>query len=675
MSIVRVESFATAPFRGVFTCGVSSWPTHSSGKPPTNVSHLCSEVRFGQVRGCVREVDLVVSLNPGQSVVVDMMNLEAFLAPPIDLGDPTQWGRPVIEWRDDSGKVLAVFDLSARGGEISGCKVWSHFAGRVNDLLFVDVWTSLDPRDRFGHWRALVTCANPDHAETVHHFTSNLCLGWRVSDAVNPTVLRVGRPHSILMRNGMQIAQGQAPPIFGVISWGPEVPGSFWALHQGAIRAQDLQMVSPIGLTLPYRPAAFNALGWTNKLFKRTRDVLDGWGADWEIGWLPNSGSTGAVEDMGYAKGSEPVRCVGAVAVREHTAQRWGARPCHWLEPNGDLLHKSLHPNLILYAGGPHWHPGASPDRLGMVNGLPTALDTNGWTGPDASHSSANSLWFAAASTCDPALHRLVEHRAQALLFGETLTPGWSTTSPGESRALYWSCLTYLNCLRLLRNPDLRQRLLEHLLARIERVYLPFYQDQGGVLYRYGTDPRSGLSSTYTEWMSCWQQSGGAMGLWLIATCHEVRTARPDLASRLLAVARAAAFYVADRCVTDLPNGNVVTWDTIGLLPSGDMLPPEEYVEGRGVHYSGYFRHAWVPLALWVAAREGHERAERIYRQLYAEVAGVEDSSPTATQPDPEMLARAMEDGALGVPAIDPGTLPPSPDVPGDQELSWMPPL
>jgi hypothetical protein len=338
---------------------------------------------------------------------------------------------------------------------------------------------------------------------------------------------------------------------------------------------------------------------------------------------------------MGYAKGGESVVEPGAVAPRYHTALRWGARPCHWLEADGALLRRDQHPQLVLYAGQPHWHPGVSPDRLGLER-LPSGLDTHGWSGPDASHSSANSLWYAAAATCSPLLHRLVEHRAQNLLFGETIDPRLSTTSPGESRALYWSCLTYLNCLRLLRDEGLQRRLLTHLLQRIEQVYLPWYQDNGGILYTYPTsDRRGGISLEYPEWMSCWQQAGGAFGLYLIATCREVRNARPDLADRLLAVARQAAFYSVDRGIT----GSVV-WDTIAVRADRQPLTAAEMVEGRGAHYSGFFRAAWVPLAVWTAAMEGHDRARRIYGTMHADA--LNGAKDLAWMPEPTWVEAWM---------------------------------
>lgn len=640
MSIVRVANYSTTnPYRGVVSCGIDSWPTHQAGLPPQSIRHLCSEVRFGPTGPRYRECDLVVNLPPGQSVDVDLDLLEAFVPPVLSLtpDDISALGRPLVEVVASDGYVLHRLPLEPSGGIGAGSKVRAHYTLRAGPA-FLDLWVDLDPRDHFGRWKAMVTCANPEIAAPGFISNATYRLVWS-SESVN--VLKAGSKAAILLRAGQQMAQGQVLCSYGAVRWNAGDVPSFAAAVESAVWAKQLDLRSPIGLATPARAAGFNSLGFANRFFASTLDVLDGWGTDWEIGWLPASGSTGAVEDMGYAKGgdgNEP----GTLAARYHTALRWGARPCHWLEPNGGLLERANHPALALYSGQPYL---ANPftDRLGLSR-MPTSLDTNGWTGPDPSHSAANNLWYASAATACPMLQRLVEHRATYLLFSETLNPAWATTSPGESRALMWSCLTFANCIRLLRDPLLRSRLLSHLMQKIEQVYLPWYENQGGVLYRYGWDPRAGISQSYTQWMSCWQQSGGAFGLYTLSLMPEVVAQNPTLASRLRSVAVQAARLVVDRCITDNVSDSQTTpnplptdeapfgymppagdatesftiWDTIGLVNGLPEADSTQMREGVAVHYSGFFREAWVPLATWIAAQEGDRRAIQLHQQITA---------------------------------------------------------
>jgi hypothetical protein len=632
--MIRATNYGPTRFCGWWRSTCSNWPTHAAGVPTdVQTRDRCRRVVFGPLLGDRREVDLLLDLGPGESVDVDLMTTRAeqFAMPAFD---PAGYGVPAILCRTGSGDGVT-FPLAFLSAEIAGAKIRCTFRGRFDELTCADVWVDFVPGQGWAVWEAMITAANPLVPETQWFASvrvdgkpvpSDILLTWmHVEGAV---VFRSGmKAPATLLRAGETMAHGQARAFVGVIGWQPfadaDRDAGYCAALQ-AIVAVEVDQLAPIGLPLPAPGKRFGALiQWGSRLLKPTRDTLDGYDPC-PLGPAPNSSVTGAQEDQGYAHGGECAE-PGNLLPSFFSALGLARRPCHWIEPNGELLEPDQHKQLVFWSGQPHWHRGVSPDQLGLPR-LPSSLETCGWYGPDREHWFSNRLWFALASTASPALYRLAEHQAQLFCFGETVEPGWSTSGAGTARGVGWTALVAANLLRLLRAGRLRDRFVKRLLERIERVIVPTLQPASletiPVMHRHpGTDLRSGISPAFPAWWQTWQQAVGAFGLWMLAEQREVRAhGWGATADTLQTMALAFARGVTDYATTDEPNGDLKTWDNVGLRSDGQPLWPDQWRQGVGATCSGMFRHWAQPLAWWVVARGSQDaRARDHYERLRGE--------------------------------------------------------
>ena len=91
-------------------------------------------------------------------------------------------------------------------------------------------------------------------------------------------------------------------------------------------------------------------------------------------------------------------------------------------------------------------------------------------------------------------------------------------------------------------------------------------------------------------------------------------------ADTLQTMALAFARGVTDYATTDEPNGDLKTWDNVGLRSDGQPLWPDQWRQGVGATCSGMFRHWAQPLAWWVVARGSQDaRARDHYERLRGE--------------------------------------------------------
>jgi hypothetical protein len=618
--MIRARNYGPSPFRGWWRATCSNWPTHACGVPEdAAVRQKCHRLVFGPLLGDRREVDLLLELKPGEEVDVDPMATRAELHEMPGF-DPAAYGVPALAY---DGKLVPLAFLDA---EVAGAKIRCHFRGRFDTgLPCVDVWVDFVPDQPWAWWELLIVAANPDKPQASWRCAADLQLTWMHVDGALVARVPMQLP-AVLLRAGDGLAHGQARGFVGVVGWQPLTDAAraaaIAAAHHG-IAAVEVDQAAPIGLPLPERGDKFGpVLSWGSRHLQSSRDSLDSY-APPQLGPAPNSAVTGAQEDQGYAQGGELAE-PGNLLPSFYAALGMARRPCHWIEPNGELL-RTDRAQLVFWSGQPHWHRGVSPDQLGLAK-LPDQIETSGWYGPDREHWFANRLWFALASTASPALYRLAEHQAQLFLFGETVRPGWSTSGAGTARGVGWTALVAANLLRLLRPGDLRTRFVRRVLERIETVLIPQLAPEARktipVMFLHpGSDLRSGISSAYPFWWQTWQQAVGSFGLWILAQQREVRAVGfGALSNQVEEMATAFARGVTDWATTDEPDGDLRTWDNIGMRADGLPLQHTEWRHGVGATCSGMFRNWGQPLAWWVAARSGGDaRAREHYLRLRAD--------------------------------------------------------
>lgn len=625
--MITATNYAPTRFRGAIRATCSNWPTHAAGVPRDAAARRrCSRVVFGELLGDRREIDLFVDLGPGESVRVDPMATEAVRLELPDF-DPTAYGVPAIGVYRDGVRVhsMALPFLEAKP---NGSKIVCYFGARLDVLPFLEVWVDFVPGQSWAAWESMITAANPAAGVVQWAAPGEIRLEWlHVEGAL---VFKSGlKAPAVLMGDGETLGHGAGKAAMGVVGWQPlddAERDSGYAAGLSGVVAVEVDMQAPVGagFDLPELGKAFGPpILFANRLLNRERDALEG-AAPMALGPAPNSGQTGAQEDQGYAKGGELVE-PGNVLPMLFSAFGMARRPCHWLEADGQLLDPARHPDLVFWSGAPHWHPGVSPDRLGLPR-LPTSLETAGFSGPDREHWFANRLFVALAATASRVCYRLVEHQAQAFVFGETVRPGWSTSNVGTARGVGWTALVACNLLRLLRPSKIRTDFVDQLERRLRLVVLPQLEALAAapiaVMHRIpGTDLRSQISPSYPAWWVTWQQSVGAFGLYALAEQPEVRKLdNGEISQRLHRLAFAFALAVVEHAATEDGGDVMKVWDHVGLRADGQRLTTAEMVHGVGARFTGIFR-AWAsPLAFWVAARNGHERARRHYIALRREV-------------------------------------------------------
>lgn len=610
-----------------------------------------TRVCFGETLGAARMAWALVDLMPGESIAVDLDGAVADLAhtdrplPESTLRDPMgQFGVTV------NGLPLALVPNRA-GQHITkdGPAIRGHFRGRVSALVVADLFIAWVPGEPWARFEVVYTAANPNMPMTSETFPHGLEL--KIGDAI---VGYMGQRFNALMV-GDSLAHGQAVAFAGACVWprlasNDELVMSSALLH-GAPFGVDQRWEKEIGgMGVAEKGGQFRIRDWVTQHFGKAMQDLHRWNPQSMLGVAANSGVTGDQEEQGFganaaeAFGMDPLAPIAAIT-RYAVALGYARRPCHWREADGSLLSwNRTEPRLVMWDGAPHWHAGVSPDRLGL-SALPNQFEKHGWHGPDREHWFYGGLFAAAMLTGSRALQLELEAQARIVWYQETVTAGWSTSNAGASRGVGWFGLLATGLMHCLADRDTADRVRQRAIDRLRMVYVPqltrtgdnpvvwdaradnrlladldlHYEDirlEDGTLIPSATELPAGAVTwrTVFHWQKAWmpyQQAVGAFGLQVMGEALDLPEAK--------ALAKAAALSVVDCAYDEHPEQGYREWAVLAYPTDGRKLLPGE---GRPRNYIGWFRHAWLPMAVWTVLRHEpeHAKARAIWQRLRAEI-------------------------------------------------------
>ena len=526
--------------------------------------------RIGIVARCI---DLWLDLEPGDLHELDPSRAIAGEFEPPPVPNPTDLGVPSI-----AGVPLAVVSIDRDGAGFSG-----HFRARTSPMLCVDLWAHYYPGQWWARGTVVVTasnCAVPDMAEVVPH---GFILRFGDAACIVPGQPNMSAP---LMPEGTVLADGQARSFPVTFVWwsrlfAPSGFSSASAVAHLQIGANGIDR--PYGDPYPMLQGGVQPLAWSYRHLPGAIASLHRWEPEPGVGPNMRSSDTGAQADQLFP-GAEcaGVRGVGAEIVRYLVALSQSRRPCHHLEPDGNLLDLSRHPGLLMWDG--RAHDRISRDQLGKPRPL-LDTETNGWWGPDVEHWLMGNLCLAYLLTGDPALEWQLQAQARVYLCQWTAAPGLATSSAYAARAIGYEALNNLRLWQLLSPIAWRgavagrwhERWIDILVSATERDIWDIRRD----------DPRLGAG----EWWMPWQQAVGAYGVY-VSGGHD------------------HGYHAALRVVNDAWTLVGNRWVSIPVAPVGRQGTPDE---------------SWnlfaMPLAAAVVLREDptNARARSIWEQCVAD--------------------------------------------------------
>lgn len=597
---VHITNSSLGTFDGWARCTVDHEPPHAVGTV-SGATYV-----LGRRVGSVRVVDVHARVAAGQTLALDLARAVPAThhlgAIPADIGWPAIAGVPLVP---AAGQWLAV----------DGAAYSVHLHARVGPMLHVDLWARYYPGQGWAPAEVVVCASNgsvPDMVGTIPADFRLTC-----GDAV---VVVPGLPWGApLLPAGETIADGQARSFPVTFGWRRRLLTT--TEQQSAVAAADLR-IAAVGLSRVHplgnvdAGAGFDVRAWIAQNAPGSVSRLHGWNAG-PLGVAATSGQTGAQEDQGFAKGGEAMLPGGvpAATIRYLVALGQSRRPCHHLEADGQPLDLGAHPRLVMWSSRPHWHTGVSPDQLGKPRQL-TTTETRGWSGPDREHWLVNTLAAAARLTGSPALQWQLQHHGRTFIFQETVKAGLSTSSSDASRSAGWAGMVVAHLWDVLEDRGLAEAVAARWRDRVLMVYVPRWGSQPGGIWDHREDAR--LTGDLTGYERAWmpyQQAVGAYGMWLASSM----VGPPEGVDLAVRGARA----VVEHGYTQA-NGAWIEWDVLGYA-GGERLPEAEYVEGRGGHRTGWFRAAWFPMGVYVAARDGDAKAIAIWQQVRGAVLAGKD--------------------------------------------------
>lgn len=613
--------------------------------------HAPVDVWVGERLGQVRSAWALVDLEPGQVLAIDVANgtripnphvpmvPKEVMADPAGTHQPTINGLPLQLVPNEHGQVI----------EQDGPALRAHWRGRVGLATWADLMIAWVPSEAWARFELVLNTANPSVSATSETFPNGFEL--RIGNGIVGFLgSRFGR---ILERDSM--AQGQGRAFAGAVYWphlGSDVNVEMLGgLLHGSPAMVDQQLRDVVaGLGVPERADGFNVRAFVARTYPEAAQVMFRWQQHSAMGVAANSGVTGAQEEQCFsAKGAEcfgmGIENVIAAVSRYLVALTVWKRPCHWREADGRLLDFDTHPQLVLWSSMPHWHTGVSPDRLGMAQ-LPTDFERHNWMGPDREHWFYGSTWLASMLFGSRALQLELEAQARLVWFGETVRPGLSTSNAGSARGVGWFGIVATALWCCLRDRNVASRVRARAIDRGRMVWVPqlsrpaqpaiwdqrrddrlsnelakHYEDilmpDGSTIPTSPTLPPAAISyRTVYHYPLAWmpyQQAVGAAGADIMGEAFGLPEVR--------AVALQGALAVVELAYTEDPERAFREWEVLGIPEGGGPLPPSEMVQGQGAHSTGWFRHAWLPLAAWVVLRHNptHARARAIYDRLLGE--------------------------------------------------------
>lgn len=542
--------------------------------------------------------------------------------------------------------LLAQFDENKKWLHADGPALHSHFRGRITELVWSDLWLTWVPEEKWFRWELLLNAASPMFGHKVTELQEH-GFELRVGDA---TVATYGGLFGKLME-GQSIAQGQGRAFAGVGAWLDQCDSDERAQLHGMLTGAPVGVDDRFrdmlaGMGVPEPQDGFNVQQWVRQHSGHAYSAMAAWPGVQGLGIARNAGVTGAQEEQVFcAHGTEcftgGVFGGAALLIRYLTALTYSRRPCHWREDDGTMLNWE-HENLAMWGGGPHYSAAVSPDQLGLVR-HPTEHELHGWMGPDREHWFYGSLYTAAVLWGSDLCQWLLEAQARIVHYRETVDTSLSTSGVDAARSVGWFGII-ANALDLcLEDDETRARVKARAKDRLEMVYLPSLHrpEQQWTIWDPRTDARLLKSwlHHFTEvvvlnsegeevelpgqqlhlpsdaiswkvhyqfehaWMP-YQQAVGAFGLFLLGQMFANEDA--------LACAQHAADTVTRLAYQADPEGTngMQTWATLPLKP-GTMEPieVESYRSSMqpGTTNVTWFRHAWLPLALWVRLQKPGE--------------------------------------------------------------------
>lgn len=649
--MLNLSNYSNADFAG----WVPATVPHSDTLPPAAIvqskSGTSFHVVFGMRYGDARMVWIKAAMPAGTFQVLDMERLTP--APmPVE---------PIAEdiLGDVAGHLLATINgvpmsVVTENGQPwlqqDGVALRGHFRLQVSVTTWADLFVKWVPSERWFRWELVLNSANPRFGSTITETFPN-GFELRIGDAV---VATYGGLFGAFMR-GETIAQGQRRCYAGVGAWvshlSREQEGMLLGMLSGAPRAvEDRWYAIAAGMGVPVRQQSQSTAAFVARFATRAFQSMRTWDPVTELGITPNSGNTGAQADQCFAAmGTEcfagGIHGPAALMVRYMLALTYMRRPCGWRESNGDLLRWDEHPNLVLWGGKPHWHPNVGTDKLGLVRN-PTEQECHGWNGPDREHWFAGSEWLAALMTGSDALQMDLEAQARLIWFGETVQPGLSTSGVDASRSIGWFGIVACALVSCLRDDATRQRVIQRARDRVTQVYLPALHrpgatwhiwdsrtddklrqdwrktfvnvvlEDGSVVAEADTLPDGAVSWSvryhYSRGWMPYQQACGAFGLYRLGVLLGLDDAK--------ACAQDGARTVVALAYKTGADGALVTYGTLPQHDDGQPIAPEDYdFAYQGRMPVQWYRHAWLPLALWVRVQAGDEQAAALWSVIHDE--------------------------------------------------------
>lgn len=535
-------------------------PQHDRGRWPTGERYAVGGP-VGIVGWCV---DVWANPREGQRLALDLSRAvpdteplpvlpEAAADDPVGYygmpeiaGVPFQW----LGWEPDGAGLMTKWRAFLQGGAIIA-DLWLHVT--QDDVDVVD-----------GVLR--VTAGHIGRTELSHELLRDVLPG--------------------ILDRGEIMGDGQAVQVR--VIWNRLFRSLNWRPIRG-VTGRGIDTVGVLGI-----PAAgrFDPIRWCRSHYDSQVAAM----VDWRLtglGITPNPGVTGDQEDQGFAQGFESfyagasLRCID---VRYLAATRWAGRCMHYLHPDGSIVDPERvndRGDFAVYWGGRPWA------HMGVQFNKPRELgpgDANGWGADEMEHRFIHTVAAAYELTGCPGLQEELRHWAMVYLGSETLNPSWSSSTLFVSRALAWNCLVAVHLWRLLNDRTLAERVKARCIPRIEM----HRQRWGNGFWDVRPADRRWISSEdCTQGVMLWQQAVGSFGVYIAAEVF----GREDFRGWAANAARQVTFFGYDRAGRE--------WEYVGLDRNGDAQSPVNYVDGVNAYRrSGFYRHAWMPLALWVTQEE-----------------------------------------------------------------------
>lgn len=603
--VVRVANHSVTTFSGWKRTVVDIEPTHPVGEVGSALYVVGNKLGLD-----TWAVDLRMTLAPGERRTVD---LSTAAPSSFTLGPPK--GR---QW---TGGPITVNGLTMRwvGAKADGAAWVAHLRRRTGRMMSTDVWLRSYPGQPWAEGELLHTCSNPavpDMGEDAAALRVQFGTG---------VVVGAGRQFWQPLVDASTFADGQARALPFTVLWLTHIKSreqvqSWQSVESMSIGAVGISKLLTNGN--PVLPAGTRAVSWARQYLPAAIAATHDWRAP-VASIAAGSPQTGSQYDQIFRHG-EPTLPDGAGAewVSYLCAMKYSNRPCHHLELGGARLIPAAHSNAVFWQSRPHWHPSIGPDKLGKPGPLDPWNIPGGFFGADREHWLIGTLCAGSRYTGSPALQQLLEHQAVAFLLGETVKPGLSTSHTDAARSVGYAGLVAVQLWTNLQDRTLAAQIRDRWRERVTEIYIPEISLRQGDVWDPRPDDRiigdldwldrtKGIRRTprhYTHGTMWWQQSLGSWGLDYGCSILGPQEGRAIALRGALATLRHA---------WRKHNGQWLFFDNIGYA-NGEVLPESEYVEGLGVHRTGWFDNSWaVPgIATILQHDPTHEQALEIWEQV-----------------------------------------------------------